>query len=54
VLGKDIFTDRHYEDVFSNEHMFEVPHLIENDYFLISIEDDEYVTLLGKYNEGNG
>ncbi len=33
---------------FSNEHMFEVPHLIKNDYFLISIEDDGYVTLLNE------
>jgi translation elongation factor P/translation initiation factor 5A len=48
VVGKDIFTDRHYEDVFPNGHMFKIPHLSKNDYLLVSIEDDGYATLLNE------
>lgn len=48
VVGKDIFTNRRYEDVIPRGHMVRIPRLDRKDYLLISIDDDGYTILLNE------
>jgi len=46
IVGTDIFTGKKYEDSCPTSHNMEIPFVKKNEYQLIDIAADDYVTLL--------
>ncbi|KAL4427424.1 hypothetical protein ABPG74_004462 [Tetrahymena malaccensis] len=46
IIGTDIFTGRKYEDSCPTSHNMEIPFVKKQEYQLIDIADDDYLTLL--------
>ncbi|KAL4462877.1 hypothetical protein ABPG72_011133 [Tetrahymena utriculariae] len=46
IIGIDIFTGRKYEDSCPTSHNMEIPFVKKQEYQLIDIADDDYLTLL--------
>ncbi|KAL4462878.1 hypothetical protein ABPG72_011134 [Tetrahymena utriculariae] len=46
IIGTDIFTGRKYEDSCPTSHNMEVPFVKKQEYQLMDIADDNYLTLL--------
>jgi len=46
IVGIDIFTSKKYEDSCPTSHNMEVPFVKKNEYQLLDIADDGFVTLL--------
>lgn len=46
IIGIDIFTNKKYEDSCPSTHNMEAPEVKKNEYQLIDIQEDGFVTLL--------
>ena len=45
-VAMDIFTNKRYEDLTPSSHNCDVPNVVRNDYSLLDISDDDFVSLM--------
>ena len=46
VVGTDIFTDKNYEDMAPSSHNMYVPNVAKNEYSLLDVNEDGFLTLM--------
>lgn len=51
ITGIDIFTQRKYEDISPTSHNMLQPLVNRNDFQLVDVDDEAYVTLMDSKNE---
>ncbi|KAJ1840726.1 translation initiation factor eIF5A [Coemansia sp. RSA 1722] len=49
--GVDLFNGRKYEDMSPSTHNVDVPHVTRNEYQLIDISEEDYLTLMNEQGE---